>query len=48
VQKLMGDPTKSERLCQDILWLMWDVYKELNYWPHILEFMKNQLSIEVL
>ncbi|KAI5817495.1 hypothetical protein BZA77DRAFT_34718 [Pyronema omphalodes] len=46
VDKLMKDATKSERLCQDILWLMWDVYKEMNNWPHILELMKHQLTIE--
>ena len=48
VNKLMGDASTSERLCQDIYWLVWDVFHELNHWTSILENTRMQLKIEVI
>lgn len=47
VNKLIDDVAKSERLCNDIHWLVWDVFHELNHWTAILEHSKLQLRNEV-
>ncbi|KAA8897737.1 hypothetical protein FN846DRAFT_229095 [Sphaerosporella brunnea] len=46
VNKFVSDTAKSERLCQDIHWLVWDVFHQMNDWTNILENTKAQLWIE--
>jgi len=47
VKKLISNAGKSERWCQDIYWLVCDVFHGLNHWTSILETTRMQLKIEI-